>query len=298
MRRLNTRLPDIRTLIGCLCIFLSAFFFYLATVIVKWATLKELGIDPGFFAFSRFILGFFTVSSLLLIRGQKVMVKRGHYLIGRALANCVAVFCFFKAVTVTSVAEANILNMTYPLFIALISWTILRQQRDRLSLIIVCTAFAGVWMILSPEKFSLRVESLWGLCSGISAAVGIIYLNLSRQVHDTQTTLFFLFGIGSVVMMLVFHNRIYWPSFPEFTYLFSCSFVSILGQYLITTGFKYVTAIEGGIISSTRILLAALLGPYIAMDPPLTTSGWIGAILIFGANVVLTMRKASEKQDL
>jgi drug/metabolite transporter (DMT)-like permease len=49
--------------------------------------------------------------------------------------------------------------------------------------------------------------------------------------------------------------------------------------------------VEGGIISATRILLAALLGPFVAMEPFLTTSGWAGAFLIFSGNVYLTLRK-------
>ena len=46
------------------------------------------------------------------------------------LTNTIAVYCFYKAVDVGSVAEANILNMTYPLFVALFSWIFLRDQRD------------------------------------------------------------------------------------------------------------------------------------------------------------------------
>ncbi|MCK5096989.1 MAG: hypothetical protein KAR45_02740 [Desulfobacteraceae bacterium] len=75
-------------------------------------------------------------------------------------------------------------------------------------------------------------------------------------------------------------------------FLLICAFFSIAGQYLITIGFKYVTAIEGGIISSTRILLAAILGPFIVSDPALSLFGWIGAILIFSANIYLTLRKS------
>ena len=51
------------------------------------------------------------------------------------------------------------------------------------------------------------------------------------------------------------------------------------------------TAVEGGIISSTRILLAALLGSFLVSEPALTVAGWLGALLIFGANVVLAARK-------
>jgi hypothetical protein len=40
-----------------------------------------------------------------------------------------------------------------------------------------------------------------------------------------------------------------------------------------------------------RILLAALLGPWLAGEPFPGPAGWVGALLIFGANVVLAVRK-------
>ena len=84
------------------------------------------------------------------------------------------------------------------------------------------------------------------------------------------------------------------PHAIELKYIISCSLLAIIGQYLLTMGFKYVTAIEGGIISSTRILLAAILGPVIATDPALSVSGWLGAFMIFSANIYLTMRKTKQ----
>ncbi len=282
---------DLKVLFGCICVFGSAFFFYLATVIIKWARIKGLQIDTASFVFARFLLGFITVSVLMAIKKKKIRVKKKQYLIGRTIANCIAVYCFFKGVDLTSVAQANILNMTYPIFITIFSWVLLKEQRDVITVMIVVMAFAGVWLILVPEEMNFNLNSLWALASGVSAAIAIMYLNLSRQVHDTETILFFLFGLGSVIIYIFFFNKINIPQLIELKYLFYCSFFAIVGQYLITIGFKYVTAIEGGIISSTRILLAAILGPVIAMDPVLTASGWTGAFLIFAGNVYLTVRK-------
>jgi drug/metabolite transporter (DMT)-like permease len=285
---------NLKVLLGCLCIFGSAFFFYLATVIIKWAKIKGLNIDPALFVFARFLLGFITVLILMALKKKKIKVKKKRYLIGRTIANCVAVYCFFKGVDLTSVGQANILNMTYPLFIAIFSWMFLKEQRDAIAIVVVIIAFAGVWMILIPGKMNFNMNSLWALASGISAAIAMMYLNLSRQVHDTETTLFFLFGLGSLIIYTVFFNHIHMPQFLDLKYLFFCSASAIVGQFLITIGFKYVTAIEGGIISSTRILLAAVLGPVIAMDPVLSTSGWAGAFLIFSGNIFLTLRKAKK----
>ena len=283
---------NFKALFGCIAIFGSAFFFYLATCVVKWSMMGGLTIAPSFFVFARFFVGFLAVVLVMLIKKQPVKPKKYKYLIGRTLANCIAVYCFFKGTTLTSVAQANILNMTYPIFIAVISWFYLKDQRDIISMIIVLISFAGVWLILDPNKMSFNFDSLWALASGISAAVAIIYLNLCRKENDTETTLFFLFGIGSIVIISIFYNELYIPDAITLKYLLICAFFSVTGQYLITIGFKYVTAIEGGIISSTRILLAAVLGPFIVSDPALSLLGWVGAMLIFGGNIYLTLRKS------
>lgn len=283
---------DFKALFGCIAIFGSAFFFYIATCIVKWSMLSGLTIPPSVFVFARFFAGFLFVVLIMLIKKQSIKPKKYKYLVGRTLANCVAVYCFFKGTTLTSVAQANILNMTYPIFIAVISWFYLKDQRDIISIIIVLVSFAGVWLILDPSKMSFNFDSLWALASGLSAAVAIIYLNLARKENDTETTLFFLFGIGSIVILSIFYKEMYIPDAIALKYIILCAFFSIAGQYLITIGFKYVTAIEGGIISSTRILLAAILGPFIVSDPALSLVGWTGAILIFGGNIYLTLRKS------
>ena len=279
-----------RQAVGWFAVFGSAFCFYLATLIIRWAE-PHVTIESAYFVFARLLLGFIIVSFTMILQKEGPKPKNIHYLIGRAVANTIAVFCFYKAVETGSVAEANILNMTYPLFVAMFSWFFLRGQRDLLSLLIVVVAFAGVWLILSPGEINPGLGNLWGLSSGITAAVAIIYLNISRRYHDSQTILFFMFGLGSILILIFFHDSIFMPNTEGLFFLLSCSIAGVLGQYLITYGFLYVTAVEGSIISSSRILLAALLGPILVADPPLAFAGWCGALLIFSANAVLALKK-------
>ncbi|MCB1158559.1 MAG: DMT family transporter, partial [Leptospiraceae bacterium] len=213
------------------------------------------------------------------------------YLAGRAIFNTIAVLMFFKAVHATSSSEANILNMTYPLFIAIISWIFLKKERNLHSYLIVFLAFIGIFLIVNPFSIHASLQSLWGLGSGIVAAIAIIFLNLSRQYDDSDTILFFLFSSGTFFIFLLYFSVFHIPSGKELYYLGLCAINGILGQYLLTLGFRYITAIEGGIISSTRIILAAFLGPIIAQDPPSTIAGVIGAILIFLTNIYLITRK-------
>jgi len=285
---------DTKTALGCLAVFGSAFFFYISTVVIKWSSMAGLSIESSLFAFARFFFGFPTVLLVMAVQKKKIQIKKKRYLILRAVGNVMAVYCFFKGVELTSVAQDNILNMTYPLFIALFSWLFLKDHMDAVSLVILAVAFSGIWLILEPGEMGYELNSLWGLASGVSTAIAIIYLNLSRKIHDTHTILFFTFGLGGIIVFSLFFHEMRLPSMEEFTYLFWCSAIAIAGQYLLTIGFKYVTAVEGGILSSTRILLAALLGPLIAMDPSLSIAGWAGAFLIFSGNVILTLRKAKQ----
>lgn len=265
---------------------------YLSTLVIRWAQ-GRVHVEPAYFVFARFILGFAVVSAAMAARGHRLRVRRLHLLIGRSVGNTLSVFCFYQAVPLTTLAEANILNMTYPLFVTVFSWMFLSKQRDLPATLILMIAVLGVWLVLSPVKIGLNIGNLWALASGVLGAAAILYLNLSRQEHDTHTILFFMFGIGSSGIFLLFRQHIFIPDFREFLFLFSCAACGVIGQYLLTIGFRYVTAVEGSIVSSSRILLAAVLGPYLASDPHLSLAGWIGALMIFGADVLLAYRKVS-----
>ena len=86
-------------------VFASAFCFYFSTVVIRWSR-EVVAIDSAYFAFFRFLLGFMVVGAIMLVRRQRPAPKRYHFLIGRTLGNCIAVYCFYQAVRYTSVAEA------------------------------------------------------------------------------------------------------------------------------------------------------------------------------------------------
>ena len=283
-------------LIGCFLVFCAAALFYFSTATIRWAA-QHVSLDPAFFVFVRFVTGFVLVNLILLVKRQSLRAKRYDLLAGRAVANAIAVYCFYTAVSKTTLAEANILNMTYPVFVALFSWIFLKRQRDAVMTIGALAAFVGIWLVLARGPLSLGWNHLWGLTSGVCAAWAIIFLNLSRRYHDTNTVLFYLFGLGAILTYAAFPSAIFWPSRSEVYYLALCSGFAIAGQYCITFGYRYVTAVEGGVISSSRILLAAILGPFIAADPVLLLKGWIGAAIIMGVNILLAVRKARNGQS-
>ncbi|MFW6240663.1 MAG: EamA/RhaT family transporter, partial [Thermodesulfobacteriota bacterium] len=84
-------------LLGGLSVFGSAFCFYLATASIRWAR-AHVAVEPAYFVFGRFLLGFVAICAVLAFKRQGLRPRRFDLLIGRTVANCIAVYCFYKAV--------------------------------------------------------------------------------------------------------------------------------------------------------------------------------------------------------
>lgn len=85
-------------------------------------------------------------------------------------------------------------------------------------------------------------------------------------------------------------DKFFLPDAKAFYYLVMCGIWGVAGQFLLTVGFRFITAVEGSIIASMRIFIAAMLGPFVVGEAPLNTTGWIGASLLFAANAILAVR--------
>ncbi len=150
------------------------------------------------------------------------------------------------------------------------------------------------FMGFTPGIKAFTAAVLGGIGSIPGAVLGSLVLGWTESFFtgyissDYEDVFAFIF---LVLILIFFHGDLFLPNAEELFYLLSCSVAGVIGQYLFTYGFLYVTAVEGSIISSSRILLAALLGPLLVADPVLTISGWSGALLIFTANATLAIRK-------
>lgn len=283
---------------GKISILLSAVLFYAATAVIKLARQDaallarvESGISQGlsseYFLFFRFLVGAFVFPLIFVMYGKKPEIKEKPFLFLRTVSNIVALYCFFQAINLTSLAQANILNMTYPLFIAIFSVLWLDSRKDWLGYALCLMSFCGTVMVVGPLEGNFSFNSFWGVMSGFSASISIIALQKTRQHNDTETVLFVMFILGTVLCGLIFHKSFFSPSLRELAYLLLSALLGIAGQLFITFGFRSVSAVEGAILGSSRIIFAALISPLLFLDEKLTALAFIGALAVFLANVLM-----------
>ncbi|MFZ5631022.1 MAG: DMT family transporter [Spirochaetota bacterium] len=281
---------------GTFFILCSALLFYLATFFVRLAS-ERYTIPGSWYTLSRFALGL--PLFWFFFRRARVEVNNRTWLFVRAVCNVVAVVFFLYAAHFGSVMNANILNMTYPAFVALLSPVFIGEKNSWTSWVSVVAAITGATLItLGGKELQLKTPDLLGLASGITAGVGVMSLRQIRKTDSTFNVLYYTFLLGTLAsLLLVILESFVWVqpatglTQPGFWQLLLLSgLCGVLGQWVFTYGFAWVGAVEGSILSSTRILIALAFG-VLWFGEAFTAAAALGAGLVLFSNVLLSLRR-------
>lgn len=290
---MNQPLLNRKTLTGILLILYSALAFYGATAVIKIGS-NRAGIPVLLFVASRFWAGYLLLQ--VFFPGKPMVPVNRKWLWMRASFNTAAVFFFFLGVSTGTVTGANLLNMTYPAFVALFAPFMIREKSGWADITGIIMAVTGAWLVSTGGRsLVLAPGDFYGLVSGILAGVAIVSLRQIRKTDSTRVILLYNFRLGSwlilpAVLYYVFTAAEIFTVPEIWLYITASAVIGFSGQITLTYGFRYVSAVEGSVLSSSRILIALIAG-FMFFDEQLTAVAVAGAVLIFIANVLIPAGK-------
>jgi drug/metabolite transporter (DMT)-like permease len=188
---------------------------------------------------------------------------------------------FFYAVEHTSVTNANMLNMTYPVFIFLLAPLFRLEKMHRLSLVFLVSAMTGIYLVIFPDFSRINPGDIIGLISGVFAAFAIITLSVAREYDSTVLIVFYLMAIGTFFNALMMAPVFVTPVRRELPLLLGSGIMGIAGQVFLTMGYKNVSAKAGSMVSSPRIVFAALMGFFFFAEA-------LSARIILGGSLIIS----------
>lgn len=280
-----------------LAVFFSSFAFYLNSACISYGV-RNYPLTAGYFTIARSLTGFIMIPLILLVTLRRP--EKPRYvgsLCMRALTHFVAFVAFFEATARLGSSLGNLLNLTYPLFLALFALGARQKQTQIFStLLAALVAFAGMTLVLNPSAdHPIGIDGLLiGLFSGATAAVSVANLKKAREANSPETVLLFLFGICLPLSLYFFWNEMYVPGRVEFCLLFFGSLAGVVGQYFFAFGARYISSTESGIVSQTRVVISAIAGQLLALEAPLSLIQYGGITLIMLVNVYLLKRKPAK----
>ena len=229
-------------------------------------------------------------SLILLIRsGEKIRIKKDC--MGDIFLRCVfgtsGLIANFYAIDKLNIADANMLNKLSPFFAILISIPILKEKPKKIDILAVLVAFLGSMLIIRPSGSNIQlVPALIGLYGGFGAGAAYVFVRKLGKKGERTPIIVLCFSIFSTAVTIPFIAVNYVPLNPmQLICLVMAGLSATIGQFGITSAYKYAPAKEISVFDYTQVIFAAILGMLFLGELPQAMS-FIGYVIIIGVAVL------------
>lgn len=236
---------------------------------------------------------FFYNKEMLKIRLKDIWCFAGTGILSIVFFN----YCYFKAITMTSLSVAAVLLYTAPAIVMVLSAFLFREKITIVKMISLAATFAGCVFVtgLAGGAKSLNVA---GILAGLGAGFGYaLYSIFSRYAiergYHSLTISFYTFVFASVgVLPLADINIIYDACVKDFSiagfYLVFALISTVVPYILYTLGLTGLENSKASIIASIEPVTATVLG-LVLFHEKMTIHNVIGILLVLGAIVICNL---------
>jgi drug/metabolite transporter (DMT)-like permease len=270
---------------GIICILFAAFGFSLMTFFVRISG-DVPTMEKAFFRNAVAIIA----SLILLIRsGETIRIKKGCVgdIFFRCLFGTSGLIANFYAIDKLNIADANMLNKLSPFFAILISIPILKEKPKKIDILAVIVAFLGAMLIVRPSGSNMQlVPALIGLYGGFGAGTAYVFVRKLGKKGERTPIIVLCFSIFSTLVTIPFIAMNYVPLKPvQLLCLVMAGLSATIGQFGITSAYKYAPAKEISVFDYTQVIFAAILGVLFLGELP-TLLSFAGYGIIIGVAVL------------
>lgn len=236
---------------------------------------------------------FFYNKEMLKIRLKDIWCFAGTGILSIVFFN----YCYFKAITMTSLSVAAVLLYTAPAIVMVLSAFLFREKITIVKMISLAATFAGCVFVtgLADGAKSLNVA---GILAGLGAGFGYaLYSIFSRYAiergYHSLTISFYTFVFASVgVLPLADINIIYDACVKDLGiagFYLVFALVSTVAPYILyTLGLTGLENSKASIIASIEPVTATVLG-IVLFHEKMTIHNVIGILLVLGAIVICNL---------
>ena len=267
-----------------LCILAAAFGFSLMTFFVRISgdvpTMQK--------AFFRNAVAAVIAFFMLLSSEEKFRILRSSYgdIFFRCLFGTSGLIANFYAIDRLTIADANMLNKLSPFFAIILSIPILKEKPKKVDIIATVIAFIGALFIIRPTGNLDAIPALIGLYGGFGAGTAYVFVRKLGGKGERTAVIVFCFSLFSCLVTSPFLILDYHPmTIGQILCLCFAGVFASLGQFGITSAYKFAPAREISVFDYTQVIYAAILGMLFLGEVPVLFS-IVGYVIIIGVAVV------------
>lgn len=276
---------------------LSILFFALNTLAIRGIALHFPACDGWQVTLFRGLAG--TLIAFALYGGNRGMRFASIFdrplVFIRGLIGAIGVVCFYITVINLGPARAVVLNLTYPIFAAILAAIFLKESLSTFRIIWIVIGFLGLLIFLSP-KTELNGFSFYDAIALLGALLSAIVILLVRVLHRTEhgSTIFVSQAFYAFLITLPFaHGKTSEIPALGITAIIVAGIVVAFGQLTMTFAYRHLEVSKGASMQMILPILTAA-GAWALFGETLGPIEICGAVLTLGATWMIN-RKASNK---
>lgn len=241
--------------------------------------------------FFRFIFAPLLMIPLLILGYQSLKVPNKTLLFLRALFAVLGMGCYFIALQLSDLGKISLIFHLSIVWAALLAIPIFKESLSKTAWLCLPVIILGTALVLDIQHgLVINKAEILALVGSLFNAGVFISLKKLRDDHNTFSIVLVTYSFGSLCMLP------FMPSLPanllveHFPIITTMALVGLLGQWLMTYGFKFGKVSINTPITITVIPLLYLVG-IIFFQEQITASQVFGVILCLSGLTVFLVKK-------
>lgn len=219
--------------------------------------------DWRFIAFSRSLLALVFALSLCFSAGVTLIFFRPRAIWMRSLAGSFSLVCGFFALTRLPVADSATLCNMYPVWIAVLSWPMLRQTPSPAVWLALAIALVGVVLIHRPDLNVANLAVLAAVGASFSSAVAMIGLHKVKSVDPRATVVHFsavatLTAAASLAITRPAIAQVGAWNWTSVAMLLGIGLSATCGQIFMTRAYAFGSPTKVSVVALSQVVFAVL----------------------------------------
>jgi drug/metabolite transporter (DMT)-like permease len=260
----------------------------LAHALGKWC-------DWQLIAIARAALVLFFVAGFALARGKQIFIIGSPTLWIRSISGSLSMVCTFYALTHLPVSSTLTLTNLFPIWVALLSWPLLRERPPVQVWIALTSGSAGVYLVQQPHIGQNGLAIASAAAASLFTAIAMLGLNRLRDIEPQAVVVHFS-AVATVICsaswFLFDHPPLRESASPSITVLMlvGVGLTASFGQILLTRAFTAGDPSRVAIISLSQIVFA-LVPDVLIFDHKVNAWSLAGILLIIAPTGWLMARE-------
>lgn len=278
--------------LGSAWMIVAAALFTVMNVMLKYAN-RHFGFQTGELVFWRMAFSVAFLGVLAAVQGKTFRTPYWKAHLNRSVSGTVAMCCIFYALLHLPLATGVTLSYTSSIFLALLSFAVLREKISRYAAAVLVFGFVGVVLLLNPS-FSNGQETaaLIGLAGGLLSGWAYLQVRELSLLGEPGWRVVFYFSAVGMAMSAVWASVQGWTvlSAAAVPALLAVGLSAMLAQLAMTRAYKVGRKFTVASLAYLTVVFSSLTGIVLFGDWP-QWQEWLGMAVVIAAGILSGVKK-------